>query len=74
MREKILIPLDGSPFAEVVIPCAEEIAGKVGAEIALVSVSESGNIDAHALYLSYLDRVADRISRHRLSQSREEVI
>ena len=38
MYEKILVPLDGSELAEVTLPYAEELAGRLGSEITLVSV------------------------------------
>lgn len=36
--KKILVPLDGSPFAEAVLPHAQEIALKEGAEIILLRI------------------------------------
>ena len=36
MYEKILVPLDGSELAEVALPYAEELAGRMGSEIILV--------------------------------------
>ena len=41
MYEKILVPLDGSELAEVALPYVEELAGKLGSEIILLSVAES---------------------------------
>jgi nucleotide-binding universal stress UspA family protein len=41
MYEKVLVPLDGSPLAESVLPHAEEIAAKFGAELVLVRVVAS---------------------------------
>ncbi len=41
MYKKILVPLDGSPLAEVALPYAEELAGKLGSEIVLLHVSKS---------------------------------
>ncbi len=42
--------MDGSSAAEIVLPYAEELAAKLGAEIFLVSVSESGVADIDHLY------------------------
>lgn len=39
--EKILVPLDGSELAEVALPYAEQLAGKLGSEIILLHVSGS---------------------------------
>jgi nucleotide-binding universal stress UspA family protein len=38
MYEKVLVPLDGSPLSESVIPHAEEIAAKFGSELLLLRV------------------------------------
>ena len=38
MYEKVLVPLDGSPLSESVLPHAEEIAAKFGSEVVLVRV------------------------------------
>ena len=54
MYERILVPLDGSEAAEVVLPYAEEIATKLSSQIILVSVSESLAADTSHLYDSYL--------------------
>ena len=32
MYEKILVPLDGSELAEVALPYAEELAGRLGSD------------------------------------------
>ncbi len=33
MYKRILVPLDGSEFAEVVLPYAKELAGRLGSEL-----------------------------------------
>ena len=38
MLERILVPLDGSPFAESAIPAAVAIAERVGGEVRFLSV------------------------------------
>lgn len=40
MFEKVLVPLDGSEVAEVALPWAEELAGRLGSELTLVHVYE----------------------------------
>jgi nucleotide-binding universal stress UspA family protein len=40
MYKKILVPLDGSPLSEAVLPHAEELAKKDGAEIVILRVPE----------------------------------
>ena len=61
MHEVILVPLDGSDAAEIALPYAEEIATKLGGEIALVSVFESPATDADHLYRSYLERITELV-------------
>ena len=51
MYEKILVPLDGSELAEVVLPYAEELAGRLGSEITLVNVLIFFSESAPDLYL-----------------------
>ena len=63
MYEEILVPLDGSNAAEIVLPYVEEIAAKLGAEIILVSVSESTAAETDHLYRLYLERIAEQVQR-----------
>jgi nucleotide-binding universal stress UspA family protein len=55
MYRKIMVPLDGSHLAEIVLPYAEEIVARFGAEISLVTVSEATPTDIDRLYGSYLE-------------------
>jgi len=63
MVEKIMVPLDGSEAAEVVMPYTEEIAAQSGANITLVSVSDPTVGDLDHLYRSYLEHVSERMRR-----------
>jgi nucleotide-binding universal stress UspA family protein len=67
MYKKILVPLDGSNAAEIVIPYVEELAAKLGAEIIAVSVYESSDDKSH-LHRYYLERIVDQM-RHRINES-----
>ena len=40
MISRILVPLDGSQLAECVLPYAEEMGQKLGAEVVLVSITD----------------------------------
>ncbi len=40
MINRILVPLDGSQLAECVLPYAEEMGQKLGAEVVLVSITD----------------------------------
>ncbi len=63
MYERILVPLDGSSAAEIVLPYVEEIATKLGAEVTLVSVSEFTTAEVDHLYRSYLEPLSERVQR-----------
>jgi nucleotide-binding universal stress UspA family protein len=61
--EKILVPLDGSNAAEIVLPYVEEIATKLCSEIIVVGVSGRASVEADHLYLYYLERVTEEAKR-----------
>ena len=53
MYTKVVVPLDCSPLAEVALPYAEEIAGKMGSDIVLLTVlpsEENNDIQNHLSY------------------------
>jgi nucleotide-binding universal stress UspA family protein len=66
MFEKIVVPLDGSQAAEVVLPFLKNIAVKFASDIALVSVSEISAPDVKHLYFSYLEVVRNKIENELL--------
>jgi nucleotide-binding universal stress UspA family protein len=66
MYKKILVPLDGSNAAEIVIPYVEELAAKLSAEIIVVSVYESPDDVSH-LHSYYLERIVEQI-QHQTKQ------
>ena len=57
MYKKILVPLGGSPLAEAVLPHAQALAKSEGAEIVLLSVPVTPNLD----YLSRTPGLATQI-------------
>jgi nucleotide-binding universal stress UspA family protein len=59
MFEKILLPLDGSEVAELVLPYAAELAGRMGSELILFHVSEHGHLHHERMDQIYLDRLAE---------------
>jgi len=63
MYEKILVTLDGSTAAEMVIPYAEEMAARLGSQMIIVSVSEPGAAGTERLYQGYLDSTAQTAQR-----------
>ncbi|MFC2068530.1 universal stress protein [Chloroflexota bacterium] len=63
MYDKILVPLDGSKVAEMVLPYAQEVSVKLGADIILVGVSEPTLANTRHLYDSYLTSVIEQVQR-----------
>ncbi|MFC1981702.1 universal stress protein, partial [Chloroflexota bacterium] len=63
MYETIVVPLDGSELAEVVLPYAEEIAGKMGSEIILLSVLESGEAHEYEQNQVYTGKIVEATRR-----------
>lgn len=55
---KILVPLDGSELAEVALPYAGELAGRLGSEITLVHVCESTEEKYHNMHEIYMQKMA----------------
>ncbi len=59
MYEKILVPLDGSELAQVALPYAEELAGRLGSEIILVFVSELAEDPNRHMHQFYLEKMVE---------------
>jgi len=57
--EKILVPLDGSELAEVALPYAGELAGRLGSEVTLIHVCESTEQQYHNMHQIYLQKMAE---------------
>ena len=77
MYKKVVVPLDGSPLAEVALPYAEEIAGKVGSEIILLSVLQSEEANEYQKHYTYTTKIVNNTRRHvekYLEISREQAI
>lgn len=65
MYRKMLVPLDGSGFAEVVLPYAKELAARLGVEVVLlhiVSPEERGFFEP--IHRAYIKETVDTIRRH----------
>jgi nucleotide-binding universal stress UspA family protein len=63
MYEKILVPLDGSELAEVALPYAEELAGKLGSEVILLHVCESAEAQYHHMHQLYIQKMVAATKR-----------
>lgn len=61
MYERIMVPLDGSNAAEIVLPYAEEIATKFDSELVLVSVAESKPAESDHLFRAYLKTIQEKV-------------
>lgn len=59
MYEKILVPLDGSEVAEVALPYAGELAGRLGSEITLIHVCESTEQQYRNMHQIYMQKMAE---------------
>jgi nucleotide-binding universal stress UspA family protein len=63
LYKKIVVPLDGSPLAEVALPYAEEIAGKMGSEIVLLTVLPSEEPEEYQHHHLYTKKIVDLTKR-----------
>ncbi|MDD5094461.1 MAG: universal stress protein [Dehalococcoidia bacterium] len=59
MLQKILVPLDGSKLAEIALPYAEEIAGRLVSDIKIVNVTEVAEDPFRNMRQVYLQQVAE---------------
>jgi len=59
MLWKILVPLDGSPLAEITLPYVEEMAARLDSQVTLLSVSESEESEYYNHQEIYIQRTAD---------------
>jgi nucleotide-binding universal stress UspA family protein len=61
MFEKILVPLDTSPFAEQVLPSVVELARSFNSEIDLINICESHKTQETGTYQAYLEEQVVKI-------------
>lgn len=61
MYEKIMTPLDGSQIAEVALPYAEELAGRIGSEVTLLYVNEQTDESYQHMHKLYMEKIADTV-------------
>ena len=59
MYTKVMVPLDGSPLAEVALPYAEEIAAKMGSDMVLFTVLPGEDGEEYKNHLSYTKKIVD---------------
>jgi nucleotide-binding universal stress UspA family protein len=61
MYEKIMVALDGSQLAEVVLWYAARLAGRLGASLTLVYVSTPGELISRNMYECYLQDTTTKV-------------
>ena len=59
MYERILVPLDGSALAEVALPYAELLSGKLGSEVVLICVRDAGDSASQRISQVYLEKMVE---------------
>ena len=59
MYKRILVPLDGSELAEVALPYAEELAGRLGSEVTLIHVYESAEAEYQQMHQAYVEKMVE---------------
>jgi nucleotide-binding universal stress UspA family protein len=63
MYKKMLVPLDGSELAEVVLPYARELAGRLDLELILFHVCEPPGFDAQFMCRAYLEHAGEIVQQ-----------
>ena len=63
MYKKMLVPLDGSELAEVVLSYAKELAGRFALELTLLHVCEPRGGESLFMARSYLERTAEVVQK-----------
>jgi nucleotide-binding universal stress UspA family protein len=61
MYDRILVSLDGSQLAEESLPYAEELSGRLGAELTLLYVSESSKDTGQHMHHFYIQNKAEAV-------------
>jgi nucleotide-binding universal stress UspA family protein len=61
MYRRVLIPLDGSKVAEVVLPYARELAGRLDLDLYFLHVYEQSSADILNMYRVYIEEVAEKV-------------
>ena len=63
MFQRILVPLDGSELSELALPYAEELAGALNSEVALVNVCEPEESEHRHMHQLYIEKIAQQVKR-----------
>jgi nucleotide-binding universal stress UspA family protein len=63
MYKKMLVPLDGSELAEIVLPYARDLAGRLDLELILLHVCEQHRSDSQFMCQSYIQHAAEILEK-----------
>jgi nucleotide-binding universal stress UspA family protein len=63
MYERILVPLDGSELAEVALPYAEELAGRLDSEVILLYVDDLSKDQYHHMHQFYMQKISESVKQ-----------
>lgn len=69
MYKKILVPLDGSKLAEIVLPYAGELAGRLNLEAIMLHVCNPEQGEFLPMHQAYVEKAAE-IVRHQIEETR----
>lgn len=61
MYERILVPLDGSELAQIALPYAEKVAGRLGSNITLLYVRAATEDKFHNMHQFYLQKMTEDV-------------
>lgn len=64
MFERILVPLDSSDLANIVLPYAESLAGVLGSEVTLIYVCEPEEKQFRRVHEFYLGKISELVTSH----------
>ena len=74
MFKRILVPLDGSKLAELVLPYTEELAKALNSEVVLVSVCQPAESQYRHMHQLYLEKMAELVKRNTNGSIKVEVL
>ena len=63
MYKKMLVPLDGSELAEIVLPYARDLAGRLDLELILLHVCEQHRSASQFMCQSYIQHAAEILEK-----------
>jgi nucleotide-binding universal stress UspA family protein len=71
MYKKMLVPLDGSKTAEVVLPYVKELAGRLDLNIYFLHIDNSSGKEQQDVYQSYITDIASQLKQKAVEVQRE---